>query len=135
MNWVDYIGDNKKTIDIIFGNKTPELNNIEIRDITIGYQYSNAVEVVFDLCQYPSNPPLKWKQKGENEISIKLLFSEIEKFRSDLWECQYDKKSDIKIKPVNEKFDISFTGISINMSFTANWISMLDFHSYKHEAR
>ena len=71
--------DNSAVIRGIYKEQIPSLNNVEIHEINIVNGEDLICNIRFDLSEYPSEPPLKWKQAEYNtsQISLKLIGSQI----------------------------------------------------------
>ena len=73
-----------KILKSIFKNDTVTLDNIKIRRIEIDCLNGWNFKIYLDLNQYPSEPPLKWTESGNNtvQIGLNLIENEIIDFQN-----------------------------------------------------
>jgi hypothetical protein len=82
--WTSLI-ENPASIGAIYGNDLPSLNDVHLHEIS----FINGVELEcnlkFDLRDLPPSLPLKWKQRGVNQIQmlLKLSTGEVDFFQYD----------------------------------------------------
>lgn len=56
----DFI-DNRKALESVFSGKQPDIKEIILIEFSFDFQYS-IIRFKFDIQDYPSNPPVKWKK-------------------------------------------------------------------------
>lgn len=72
MTWIDLL-TNPEPIRSVYGDEVPTLDNISVFDITLD-RNSAKLNLRFDLENFPSRPPKKWRESANNTVQLTLSF-------------------------------------------------------------
>jgi hypothetical protein len=70
-DWAELLID-PRTIRAIFGETAPSLDQVELVEIVLDVDRGPDAILRFDLAEFPSDPPEKWRDEGCNTVQVRL---------------------------------------------------------------
>lgn len=70
-DWTELLID-PRTIRAIFGETAPSLDQVELVEIVLDVDRGPDAILRFDLAEFPSDPPKKWRDEGRNTVQVRL---------------------------------------------------------------
>jgi hypothetical protein len=70
-DWAELLID-PRTIRAIFGETAPSLDQVELVEIVLDVDRGPDAILRFDLAEFPSDPPKKWRDEGCNTVQVRL---------------------------------------------------------------
>jgi immunity protein 50 of polymorphic toxin system len=70
-DWAELLID-PRTIRAIFGETAPSLDQVELVEIVLDVNRGPDAILRFDLAEFPSDPPKKWRDEGCNTVQVRL---------------------------------------------------------------
>ena len=70
-DWAELLID-PRTIRAIFGEAAPSLDQVELVEIVLDVNSGPDAILRFDLAEFPSDPPKKWRDEGCNTVQVRL---------------------------------------------------------------
>ncbi|WP_332630916.1 Imm50 family immunity protein [Citrobacter sp. ESBL3] len=82
-SWIDTLVDKKK-LTSIFNDEEPSLYNVDIHDV-IFHRDGPRISIRFNLRDYPSSPPKKWKIQKYNTVQLQLTAIDVKDVKLSGW--------------------------------------------------
>jgi hypothetical protein len=76
---------NPKSISSVFDNDVPSLRNALLKKIDFDNN-GPEIDIFLEVENYPSSPPIKWKQKGYDTAQVWMKLIEVISVKMDGWE-------------------------------------------------
>ena len=128
--WIENL-ENPETVKSIFKDEIPELRRTIIKEIAL-HQNGSTLNAIFDISEFPKNPPSKWKLNGYNTVSIELLFVEIDNLKITNWNAI--NRCVIEFRKREDFYDVKFAG-DIMADFKCRWIRVQTISGYINSER
>jgi len=82
-SWIDTLVDKKK-VTSIFNGEEPSLYNVDIHDIVF-HRDGPRISIRFNLRNYPSSPPKKWRLQKYNTVQMQLTAIDVKDVKLSGW--------------------------------------------------
>jgi hypothetical protein len=125
-NWLDCLVD-ASPIRAIFGDDIPSLRNVNLHQITLNRD-GPSVLLRFDLIEFPTSPPKKWKTSGFNCVQLVLMLIGVQRLSIAGWNSNC--RCDLTIFRENQYVIIRSETKEIAIDFLADNVTINNISAY-----
>ena len=125
MSWIEAV-HRPEGVLAVFGGAAPPLTRVELHSVTLGH--SGDVRMVFDLHDYPSDPPAKWADQGFNTVQLTLACTHVRDIRLTGWASEIT--ADIAVERVDGLVALQVRSPATSLKLTADIVSVVKVAAY-----
>lgn len=125
--WISLL-TNPEKISAIFLDDLPQLLNVDLHEISLNRE-SSAVNLRFDLVEYPKLPPKKWKDVGYNRVQIIMSFSGV--YELDLSGWSANCRLDLSLSGQNGSIKLLTSGSKVKLELASEFVSIASITAYR----
>ncbi|MFD2935457.1 Imm50 family immunity protein [Spirosoma flavum] len=123
---------NPKAVSSIFTGDEPCLEKIEVSKIIMSYD-GPSFTIIFDVKNYPMNPPEKWKQYSYNQAQIALQLWDVKDVKIEGWSTiNIADISFLQLEPQKFLFKLIGSGCAMTMQFQRMQVEVTGYMNKTH---
>lgn len=125
-NWLELL-DNPKSLIAIYGDEVPRLDGIELEELRLERGW---LSLRFDLPDYPSKPPEKWRKKGANTVQVELNFVPLRDVDISRWGVS--RRADLSLV-WDVGIVVAARGSEVELTATSDSVSVANVSAYMND--
>jgi hypothetical protein len=118
---------NPRAIEAIFGDQLPGLDNLELHEVVV-HRDGPSVRVRFDIEEFPSDPPEKWRKAKHNRVQMEIVCVGV----SDLsiQGLATNMMVSLSVEGESPNLGIQLTGPATTIEFSAMFVDLSRISAY-----
>lgn len=129
MSWIDAVLDPRGVL-AVFGGEAPPLNGADVHSVSV-HRDGPSVALVFDLRDYPEEPPAKWAGQGFTTVQLTLNCVGVENVRLTGWGTEV--VADLSIQRVDERVTVRLDSPNATLTLDALAVDVQKVSAYQRE--
>lgn len=125
VSWIEIV-DRPEGVLAVFDGATPPLTGVEVHSVIFGH--SGDVRLVFDLRDFPNDPPAKWANQGYNTVQLTLACAPVRDIRLTGWARQIT--ADIAVDRIGDRVALRVDSPTMTLALTSDFVSVLKVAAY-----